>query len=522
MIYFPFKKKLRSKIKSFIKNILKEETSQKFASIEQQFFYIHNQFGALQEKLNSIEKKLDADILPVLNVHSNQTTELYKQLENVNNILNIHSEQATNLYKQLDNINNILNIHSGQFAELKTDFDNKAQLQRSIILHELKASLDRTRKALSENYAFSFYENEAATKKKRVIYTCITGNYDRLPLHEHVNSESYYVCFTDNTELLRLKRYGVWQIRPLQFSELDNTRNQRWHKTHPHVLFPEYEESIFQDANITMRSGWIFEEIEKRKSDLLIPIHFERDCIYDEIQAVIEAKKDDEIIVKQMENYLKEDNFPFHYGLNETNLIYRRHNEPKIKDINENWWNFIRNYSKRDQLSLSYVLYKHKITPSDIAIPNLRNRYRDFLFINHLPTFCKKVSLPNYQFVSDEEIKFNIDFHVASISHSQILGWAYVPRHDCRILIGTTSAIFNCDANTGNMTFALIPKIAPNNEVLLPDIIERNDVKDLFGLETNKVGFKVETNTLLKSFVIYLVDDKEMKIYSKLYNNLAI
>lgn len=501
MIYFPFKKKICSKIKAFIRNVLKEETYQKFSSIEQQFSHLQKWIGALEKEQNLIEKKLETDILPILNIHSNQTIDLYKHLEN---------------------INNILNIHQGQFSEFKIDFDNKTQLQKFIILHELQAKLDTTRKALLENYAFSFNESEAGTKKKCVIYTCITGYYDRLPLHEHVDFESDYVCFTDNTELLRLKRYGVWQIRPLQFSDLDNTRNQRWHKTHPHVLFPEYEESIFQDANITMRSGWIFEEIEKRKSDLLIPIHFERDCIYDEMQAVIEAKKDDESIVKQMENYLREDNFPFHYGLNETNLIYRRHNKPKIKDINENWWNFIRDYSKRDQLSLSYVLYKHKITPYEIAIPNLRDRYRDFLFINHFPTFSKKVLLPNYQFVSDEEIKFNIDFHTASISHSEILGWAYVPDHNCRILIGTTSAIYNCDANTGNMTFALFPKITPKNEVLLPEIIERNDIKDLFDLETNKVGFKVETNTLLKDFVIYLVDDKEMKIYSKLYNNLAI
>ena len=49
----------------------------------------------------------------------------------------------------------------------------------------------------------------------------------------------------------------------------------------------------------------------------------------------------------------------------------------------EEWWEFIRDYTKRDQLSLSYVLWKHSIKPSDIAIDNLRKRPEAVEFVQH-------------------------------------------------------------------------------------------------------------------------------------------
>lgn len=128
--------------------------------------------------------------------------------------------------------------------------------------------------------AFGTNSSYLAEKKqnKKVVYTCLTGSYDSLPLHSYLDFDWDYICFTDSPDLLKTKYFGAWQIRPLAFNKLDNTKNARWHKTHPHILFDEYAESIWIDANIAIKNDWIFDLIEKKKvtNKLLVPIHYER------------------------------------------------------------------------------------------------------------------------------------------------------------------------------------------------------------------------------------------------------
>ena len=74
---------------------------------------------------------------------------------------------------------------------------------------------------------------------------------------------------------------------------------------------------------------------------------------------------------------------PRNYGLNETNIIYRKHNSKKIKKIMTEWWNMIKNYSKRDQLSLSYILWKNNIPVNKICIDNARIDIKNFKIYTH-------------------------------------------------------------------------------------------------------------------------------------------
>ncbi len=197
---------------------------------------------------------------------------------------------------------------------------------------------------------------------KCVIYTCITGMYDDLIQHSCTNTNCHYVCFTDNKKLLKHKKIGVWEIRPLVYDKLDNVRNNRWHKLHPHILFPEYPQSIYVDANIDVINTKLFNDINKlpKKCVLSIPIHFERDCIYDEIDACINQKKDDMSKIKATKRLLQKNNFPKHFGLSENNVIYRKHNDKTCIKLMNQWWNMLIKFSCRDQLSFMYVLWRNK------------------------------------------------------------------------------------------------------------------------------------------------------------------
>lgn len=216
-----------------------------------------------------------------------------------------------------------------------------------------------------------------------VVYTCITGGYDKLIEQEYKFPNYRYICFTDNKELISKKHSNGWEIFPLCFDKLDNTRNNRWHKVHPHKLFKDFSQSVYIDSNINILTPYLYETIKEKNQNIIIPKHFARTCVYKECKACIASENDTETNINKMVEFLRQENMPENYGLNENCIIYRRHNSSEIVKMMEEWWNFIENYTKRDQLSLSYVLYKNGIKPDDIAINNARFDEKNFLFVSH-------------------------------------------------------------------------------------------------------------------------------------------
>ncbi len=225
---------------------------------------------------------------------------------------------------------------------------------------------------ISRDFLYSFVyrkkfrkyrEAIAAVPPKKVIYTTISNNYDCLNLHVYLNPDYRYVCFTDNQWYLRRKVVGPWEVRPLPFTKLDVSRNSRYPKLHPHVLFPEYQESIYVDANVVFKTNLLFEAAEALSSQkdvfLAIPPHRCRDCIYDELDECLIHKKDKEDVLLRHKAFLEQENYPRHWGLTENNVIYRKHHHPLCIKIMSEWWEMLERYSRRDQLSLFYVLWKN-------------------------------------------------------------------------------------------------------------------------------------------------------------------
>jgi hypothetical protein len=232
--------------------------------------------------------------------------------------------------------------------------------------------------------AFFISEYKASgAKRDKVVYTCMTGSYDKMIMHGYINFDYDYVCFTDDANLLQAKTYGVWQFRPLEYTKLDNTRNSRWHKIHPHILFPEYVESVWVDSNINVRTGYLFTSVINPTDYMKIQHHHERFCIYDEGKAVKNCHIENDTIVDKMLDFLKAEGFPRKYGLNDTSIIYRKHTDARIMKVMDEWWYFVENYSKRDQLSLSYVLWKNNLTLEAISFPSIRSDYKNFTYFAH-------------------------------------------------------------------------------------------------------------------------------------------
>jgi uncharacterized coiled-coil protein SlyX len=210
-----------------------------------------------------------------------------------------------------------------------------------------------------------------------VLYTCITGNYDDIITHQYIDNNWHYICFTDCPP--ENPQSYIWEFLPLSFIDLDNVRNHRWHKLHPHLLFPKYSNSLYVDGNVDLLTCDVFNDVEKyikQSQPIAIPPHFCNFNIYDEFDACLEYGKDSADIIKRQENLIKQSGFDGDYmngRFFEINIIYRKHHNKKIVKIMNDWWQFIKDYSSRDQLSLTYILWKH-----NFSVPLLTDRtYRE-------------------------------------------------------------------------------------------------------------------------------------------------
>lgn len=194
-----------------------------------------------------------------------------------------------------------------------------------------------------------------------VIYTCITGGYDNLIKPSFVTPGVDYVCFTDNKDL----KSDIWKIRPIpdELLKLSKVKQQRAVKILPHRYLQEYDISVWVDGNIDTKSNIkdYLKDFDFSRYSVFIPEHPQRKCIYKEKNECIRLKKitGDGIALaeKQLERYRKE-NFPENYGLVQTNIVIRKHNEEYSKKLMELWWSELKEYSHRDQLSFNYALWK--------------------------------------------------------------------------------------------------------------------------------------------------------------------
>lgn len=209
---------------------------------------------------------------------------------------------------------------------------------------------------------------EIPAEHRGVVYTCITGGHDAIPNHSYISPDWDYICFTDQIPK-DPERYH-WQFLPLHYRKLDDVRNSRWHKLHPHVLFRNHQKSLWLDANINVVNANIFDDIrsaEHQRSPMALGLHFARTNVYDEIEACHENGKDEPVTLERHRQALLKSGFSGHFGhFFENGIIFRHQHDKTTVDIMTDWWWWITHYSRRDQLSLVYVLWEH-----DLRVPLL-------------------------------------------------------------------------------------------------------------------------------------------------------
>lgn len=224
------------------------------------------------------------------------------------------------------------------------------------------------------------------TNYKYVVYTVVAGSYDEVKEPIYINPNIDYYIFTDN----HIPSDSMWKKIPI--SSIDSIKNYsfleqaRYIKTHPQEFFEDYDYSMFIDGNIQITCDImpLFNTVIANNKSIAIHRHQSRQCLYDEAKYVYVLKKAKLKEIKKQIKAYKKQGFPQKYGLFETNVIIRKHNEKICINVMEEWWNEIIKFTKRDQLSFTYALWKNNLDSDYVlSLGNNSRRNPYFIVYNH-------------------------------------------------------------------------------------------------------------------------------------------
>ena len=250
------------------------------------------------------------------------------------------------------------------------------------LLKKLQKKASKGKKYFSDTFEEE-YPDVKTLKGRIAVYTAIIDRYDNLLEPKYISPHCDYFIFTD----MEISSNSVWRKKDLPTDEyyisLGKYQKAKYFKIFPHKLFPDYDYSVWIDGNILIY-GDLAPFVERMGDTFLAEFeHPTNNCVYDEAFSIVsQGKAPGKEVRKQISAY-KTAGFPRHYGLLENSLIIRKHNNKLCIELMNEWWRQMVEHTWRDQLSLTYSMWKCGIGMENITVlgpcwrwnPRLRQCY---------------------------------------------------------------------------------------------------------------------------------------------------
>lgn len=209
-------------------------------------------------------------------------------------------------------------------------------------------------------------------EKRVAVYTCVTGGYDdiREPLSTEENCDYYLLSDRKYQNLKVYRQLDIMDYVPGSIT--GSAERNRWCKMHGHRLFRRYRHCIYVDGSIQLIHPVSQYVKQIGKTGIAIHKHPYRNCVYEEGLRLAANKRgniDSQGLRKQMVRYILE-GMPREYGLFECGMIVRDNFNETGNQIMEQWFEEYMRGEKRDQLSLTYILWKNGILSEEMGILN--------------------------------------------------------------------------------------------------------------------------------------------------------
>lgn len=204
---------------------------------------------------------------------------------------------------------------------------------------------------------------------RRVVYTAVMGRYEQLNEQAvAAGSNIDFVCFTDDRELVS----STWTVRFIEPRfPLDSVRSARFLKVRGPSLLADYEESLWIDNAVQLRvppekilDAWLAD------TDLAMPKHSFRTSVLGEFDAVVTSGFDDPArVFEQLIHYSTLQAGVLSEVPYWTAILARRH-VPAVDEAMQMWWEHLLRYSRRDQLSINFVIEALQVRATGVELDN--------------------------------------------------------------------------------------------------------------------------------------------------------
>lgn len=212
---------------------------------------------------------------------------------------------------------------------------------------------------------------------KRAVFTALMGGYERLneqPIA--AQSDIPFICFTDDPEL----RSDSWDVRVVEPRfDMDSIRSARHLKLLGAALLPEASETLWIDNSVKLRTAperildeWL------SSADIAMPVHSYRASVMGEFDAVATDGYDDPgRVYEQLIHYATVSPNTLREKPYWTALLARR-SSPAVDAAMQLWHDHLLRYSRRDQLSINFVLGAIGSEVNGVEIDNMSSEWHEW------------------------------------------------------------------------------------------------------------------------------------------------
>ena len=199
---------------------------------------------------------------------------------------------------------------------------------------------------------------------RTIVYACTHLDYDQIFSPVAPTPGVDFVLFADRRPLF--VRGWQWRPLPAAVAGMSQTLANRYAKFFPHAVLPEADCSIYVDANTLVLGDLtpLIREFLASGADIGLFPHRERSSLAEEFEFGRQVGKippsDVEKGLAQLRRY-REEGLPPDPPFTENAIIFRRHGSPALAPAMDLWWSELQAYTRRDQLSLPYVLFKSRL-----------------------------------------------------------------------------------------------------------------------------------------------------------------
>lgn len=186
------------------------------------------------------------------------------------------------------------------------------------------------------------------------VYTALIGSYEELN-EQPVASESDldFICFTDDA-CLSSDTWTVVQVVPEWPTDL--VRSSRALKILGHPDLTGYERTVWIDNSVTLLRdpGFLLRYVDQ--APIAMMDHWDHNDLFEEFAAVLHlGLEDPDRLYEQLNSYAMVAPDVLRQKPYATTIMVRRTLEP-IHRLMRLWMDHVLRYSRRDQLSINYVL----------------------------------------------------------------------------------------------------------------------------------------------------------------------